>query len=259
MEWLSGVRREYADRGEMGFNIGDCGQREGGVGTGAGIRIGGVRIDDPQRSDPAEQNGKADQGPRRSDSIETQYVGKDIAMEEKYSMNNEEKELIARYAARLIGPDDFVYIDAGTTTEFLVDNIREMRATYVTNSLKHALKLIHKGCRTYLPGGEIKNSTEAIIGGDALRYISRLHFTIGFWGTNGCTPESGFTTPDPNEAMIKQVSMDQCQNRYILCDRSKFSVVSPITFARFENATVITGKLTDKKYKKYENIVEVSK
>ena len=192
-------------------------------------------------------------------SIETQYVGKDISMEEKYSMNNEEKQIIGRYAARLIGPEDFVYIDAGTTTELLVDNIREMRATYVTNSLTHALKLIHKGCRTYLPGGEVKNNTEAIIGGEALSYISRLHFTIGFWGTNGVTPETGFTTPDPHEALIKRVSMEQCTNRYILCDRSKFSVVSPITFAEFENATVITGKLTDKKYKKYENIVEVTK
>jgi DeoR family fructose operon transcriptional repressor len=192
-------------------------------------------------------------------SLETQYVGKDIAMEEKYSMNNEEKQIIARYAARLIGPNDFVYIDAGTTTEFLVDHIREMRATYVTNSLTHALKLIHKGCRTFLPGGEVKNTTEAIVGGDALSYIARLHFTIGFWGTNGVTPETGFTTPDPNEALIKKTSMEQCKKRYILCDRSKFSVVSPITFASFDSAMVITGKLTDKKYKNYENIVEVTK
>ena len=124
-------------------------------------------------------------------SIETQYVGKDITMEEKYSMNNEEKQIIGRYAAGLIGPDDFVYIDAGTTTECLVDNIREMRATYVTNSLTHALKLIHKGCRTFLPGGEVKKTTEAIIGGDALGYVSRLHFTIGFWGKNGVTYETG--------------------------------------------------------------------
>jgi DeoR family fructose operon transcriptional repressor len=73
------------------------------------------------------------------------------------------------------------------------------------------------------------------------------------------TYETGFTTPDPSEALIKKLSMEQCTNRYILCDRSKFSVVSPITFAAFDTATIITGKLTDSKYKKYENIVEVTK
>ena len=192
-------------------------------------------------------------------SIGTQYVGKDLTMDEKYLMNSDEKIEIARYAAKLIGPGDYVYIDAGTTTEMLVDCIREQKATYVTNSLTNARKLVRKGYRTFLTGGEVKGTTEAVVGAEAAEYLRKLHFTIGFWGTNGVSEEQGFTTPDQNEAMIKRISMGQTTKKYILCDRSKFSVVSPVTFADFEDAVVITGKLTDKKYKKYENIMEVSK
>ena len=36
------------------------------------------------------------------------------------SDGKEEKQLIARYAAALITKDDFVYLDAGTTTGFII-------------------------------------------------------------------------------------------------------------------------------------------
>ncbi len=55
----------------------------------------------------------------------------------------------------------------------LVDCIKEQRATYVTNSMANALKLVRKGCKVFLPGGEIKNSTEAIVGADAIDYRGR--------------------------------------------------------------------------------------
>lgn len=44
----------------------------------------------------------------------------------------------------------------------------------------------------------------------------------------------------------------------MLCDGSKFGKGSAqVTFAELADVTVITAGLKDKKYKKYENIVEV--
>ena len=51
---------------------------------------------------------------------------------------NEEKTVIARYAATLINDDDFVFIDAGTTTLRLIDFIGNTKAIYVTNGIIHA-------------------------------------------------------------------------------------------------------------------------
>ncbi len=192
-------------------------------------------------------------------SVSLQYMTRDMSMAEKYDLHREEKQAIAKYAAPLIKPNDFVYIDAGTTTEMLVDTITERQAIYMTNSMIHARKLSQKGCRVYLPGGEVKQLTEAVIGGEAADFIRNYHFTIGFWGTNGVTVESGFTTPEPHEALIKRVSMEQTAKRYVLMDRSKFNVVAPVTFADFSAATIITDVVPDQIYKKHKSIVEVMK
>ena len=183
-------------------------------------------------------------------SVGTHVVSRDLSMEEKHSLNNDEKLLIAKYAAQLIGPDDFVYIDAGTTTEMLIDCITETKAVYVTNSFIHARKLTQKGCRVYIVGGELKADTDALIGPMAVDALHKMHFTKGFWGTNGVSDENGFMTPEPNEAMVKSVSMKQTEERYVLCDESKFSSVSPISFADFDSAAIITNRLSDRKYKK---------
>jgi len=52
----------------------------------------------------------------------------------------EEKKRIGRFAAALIEKNDFVFIDAGTTTEAMVDAITERGAVYVTNGMNIAKK-----------------------------------------------------------------------------------------------------------------------
>ena len=120
-------------------------------------------------------------------------VSSDQTVYEKYSVHLEEKTAIARFAATLIGPDDFVYIDAGSTTERLVDFITETRATYFTNSISVAHALLSRGCRVLVPAGELKPVTEALVGEQTVDTLRRYHFTIGFFGTNGATPDEGFT------------------------------------------------------------------
>ena len=59
--------------------------------------------------------------------------------EEKVSLRRElfreEKVRIARYAASLIEPNDFVYLDAGTTTGCMIPFLTEHSATFVTNAM----------------------------------------------------------------------------------------------------------------------------
>ena len=185
------------------------------------------------------------------------FVMKDLSMSEKHNLNPEEKQRIAKYAANLIKEEDFVYIDAGTTTEALAKEIQVESATYVTNSLTVARILIQKGFRTILPGGEVKTSTEAMIGSETIEAISRFNFTIGFFGTNGVNEKNGFTTPEMNEAMVKKEAMKHTKEPYVLCDHSKFQIISPISFADYEAATIITDAYPKHLGKKTANVLEV--
>ena len=58
-------------------------------------------------------------------SVNTSFQMRDKEVSDRYVVYVEEKRVIARYEISLIRKDDFVYIDAGTTAEFLLDHITE--------------------------------------------------------------------------------------------------------------------------------------
>ena len=174
----------------------------------------------------------------------------------KESINRDEKLQIARYAASLIMPGDYVYLDSGTTTEYMIGFITEKKATYVTNAVAHAKDMVRKGLKVLLIGGELKENTEAIVGADAILHIQKYHFSKGFFGTNGVSMKLGFTTPDVREALIKRVAIQNTQvgERYILADHDKFGQTSAVTFSDFTGTVTITDKYPGEVYMKKMDI-----
>ena len=155
---------------------------------------------------------------------------------------------------RWIQPEDFIYLDAGTTTASMLSYLTEKSATFVTNAVAHAKTLAAAGFRVYLIGGELKGSTEAVVGNQALMTLQNYHFTKGFFGTNGISKQSGLTTPDMNEAMVKKTAMGQCREVFVLADHSKFGNISSVTFGSFQNGTILTDTCPEE-YKNSGNVV----
>ncbi|MBB6715362.1 DeoR/GlpR family DNA-binding transcription regulator [Clostridium gasigenes] len=184
---------------------------------------------------------------------------KDDLLSTRESLNIDEKLEIAKYAANLIKENDFVYIDAGTTTDLMIEFINEKEAVYITNGINQAKKLINKGLKTYILGGEIKESTEAIIGVEAINTLKRYNFNKGFFGTNGISKDRGYTTPDISEALVKQEALRRTREAYIMADNSKFDEISCVTFGQLEDATIITTIVKDNTYKEFIEIIEVAK
>ena len=187
----------------------------------------------------------------------TVYSTIDDEVVHRKEQNREAKDKIARYAAGLITAEDFVYIDAGTTTERMIDYIANRQAVFVTNAIGHAKKLAEHGCKVYILGGEFKAVTEAIVGEEAVFTLDKYNFTKGFWGANGVSRQRGFSTPELKEALVKKRSMENCRDCYILADDSKFNQISSVTFAPFESAKIITTGLTKPAYRKCKNVIEV--
>lgn len=181
------------------------------------------------------------------------YVSAEPTVAQKAELFKEEKKRIAKYAASLILPQDFVYLDAGTTTGYMLDYITESGASFVTNAVAHAQGLAAKGMNVILVGGTLKSSTEAVVGATAVLMLKEYHFTKGFFGTNGVSKSANFTTPDANEALVKKTAMEQCGQVYVLCDHSKFNMVSSVTFAPLAAGKV----LTDRKAEEFENAADM--
>lgn len=192
-------------------------------------------------------------------AIHTQIAKKELSMLQKQELQTSEKQLIAQYAAALIEPDDCVYLDAGTTTGWMIEYIRETRATYVTNALSHAKRLADRGFHVILIGGELKSATDAIIGAEAVLNLQKYHFSKGFFGVNGVDRIGGFTTPDAREAMVKQTAVKNTQpeHRYFLSTASKFGEVYAITFAGLESGVILTEDQITELFPKSIRIVNV--
>lgn len=188
-------------------------------------------------------------------SVNYGFSGKEPTVLQKKEINLEAKKSIARYAAALIEPDDFVYIDAGTTTGCMIDYIKEKRATYVTNAVTHARSLAIAGFRVILIGGELKGSTEAVVGSSAVEALKEYNFNKGFFGANGISIKSGITTPDISEAAVKRMAAAHCSCKYVLADSDKFDNISSVTFARLDEVKFITDSRVPEAYKEYEVII----
>lgn len=188
---------------------------------------------------------------------EASFTSAEPSVAQKVGIHKEEKQLIARYAASLIEPEDFIYLDAGTTTGYMIEYIAEKGATFVTNAVSHAQRLAAKGFRVLLIGGELKGTTEAVVGNQAILSIQKYHFSKGFFGTNGISKKAGYTTPDYNEALVKKTALELSQKRYILSDCSKFGNVSSVTFAPMDTAIILTDQNPGDAYEGYDNIIEV--
>ncbi len=155
----------------------------------------------------------------------------------------EEKNAIATYAASLVQDGDFIYIDSGTTTACMIPHLKNTKATYVTNGVVHAYRLLRAGLNVYLIGGKLRPATEAVVGSEAVRSLQKYNFTKAFMGTNGISLDEGFTTPDSEEANIKQCAIEQSFVSFILADHTKFNRAFPVTFARLDACCILTDRI----------------
>lgn len=64
----------------------------------------------------------------------------------------------------------------------MLDYLENTRAAFVTNGVSHARMLAQRGVHVTLIGGELKGSTEAVIGSFALQMLQMYHLQEDFSG-----------------------------------------------------------------------------
>lgn len=163
-------------------------------------------------------------------------------MAEKSTKNLQEKQAIGEYAGHVVEKGDCIYLDAGSTIFAMIPYLPS-DIVVVTNGMTHVDQLLGKNIKTYLIGGYAKPTTKAIIGRGALESLEHYRFDKCFIGANGIHHQFGYTTPDQEEAMIKQQAITLARESYVLADESKFSEIAFAKIANLQAATIITNEL----------------
>lgn len=178
--------------------------------------------------------------------------GNEPTIHEKSTAHLEDKKTIAQYAASLVEDGDCIYLDAGTTTKAMIPYLLNKPITIVTNGLMQAASLQDSDIVTYLIGGRIKKSTNALIGSIAVNHLSGYRFDKCFLGINGIHPDWGYSTPDPEEAILKRKAMELSKEAYVLADESKFGETSFAKVAELYKGKIITTGIDSAKLAKYK-------
>lgn len=186
-----------------------------------------------------------------------EFINREDSINIKVQKNYEEKLAVAEYAASLINDSDYVFLDAGSTTFLMTRFISASKATFITNGIAQAQELIKNGCRVLVLGGELKDTTEAIVGSTAAKNLQKYNFSKAFIGANGITLKQGITTTDTNEAIIKAVAVEHSFSSFVLADSSKFGKVSAVTAVPVDAACIICDKCPDEGVKNKTIVKEV--
>ncbi|SFB11154.1 transcriptional regulator, DeoR family [Lentibacillus halodurans] len=189
------------------------------------------------------------------------HLDEELTASEKSFKNVQSKESIGKLAAQLIETNDVIFIDAGTTTLAMLSYLKDKHITVVTNGIQHASLLADQGIETFLTGGKIKPSTKAIIGSQSLNELKNYRFDKAFLGMNGVDLAFGCTTPDPEEAALKQMGHQQASVTFLLADQTKWNKVTFAKVCELEDAAIVTDYLHPNfgHYRETTNIMEAAK
>ncbi|SEK64211.1 transcriptional regulator, DeoR family [Carnobacterium iners] len=179
------------------------------------------------------------------------HLDEELSISEKSSINVQEKKEIAKLAALFIKENDTIFLDAGTTTLYLIPYLKNKNIQVVTNGIQHAVLLADQQTKTILLGGNIKLKTKAIIGTTTISQLENYRFNKCFLGINGIDSEFGYTTPDIEEAAVKKQAHLHSSKTFILADKTKFNKVSFAKVIELEDATILTQHLDPILYKNY--------
>ncbi|AZB43964.1 DeoR/GlpR transcriptional regulator [Bacillus sp. FJAT-42376] len=183
--------------------------------------------------------------------------GTEPDIEQKSDINLESKQKIGQYAAEMVKDGDRIFLDAGTTTLQMIPYLAGKNIMVVTNGLTHLESLASHHIPTYLIGGYMKQTTKALIGARAISSLTEYRFDKCFMGVNGIHADSGYTTPDPEEAAVKTSAIRCSQKAYILADSSKFDEITFAKIAELHEAIIITEKLDDYLLAEYTEKTEI--
>lgn len=154
--------------------------------------------------------------------VRLEKVPTDLPMRQKENMNPEEKKIIAKRAAELILPEDFIFISSGSTTYAMLQYINDTSITVITNGIPHAEYLNNKNITTFLLCGFVKQKTRSLSGTETVEMIKKYSFDKSFIGASGVSDKLELLSADIFEHEIKEASVGVSKETYFLVDESKF-------------------------------------
>jgi DeoR family transcriptional regulator, aga operon transcriptional repressor len=160
---------------------------------------------------------------RGGGSINNPYMN-ERPINEKESINAEEKKKIAKAALSFIGGNDSIIIGSGTTAFELARSLHPQKhLTVITPALRVALEISNRPNIEVLQlGGLIRQNSSSVAGSYAERVLEDISCGVLFLGVDGIDLDFGLSITNLTESSLNQKMIDSAQVVVVLADSTKF-------------------------------------
>ncbi|MPQ67540.1 MULTISPECIES: DeoR/GlpR family DNA-binding transcription regulator [unclassified Pseudomonas] len=164
---------------------------------------------------------------------------------ERAHINVKFKRDLARAAVGLLSHGQTIFIDAGTTTEILAQELAKLGGlTVITNAFNVALHLrgsapgsLHN--EVIILGGSLGDRSPATVGATTVAEIGRYRADLALLSPVGVDAHHGASNYDHRESEVARAMAEHAERVVILADYSKLGVQSRISFCPPERIDVL--------------------
>ena len=144
-----------------------------------------------------------------------------VPLSVRTSQNQAEKKKIAAKAASFIRPGETIFMDASSTTYFMIPYLRNIPdISVITNNPNVSLALAEYKIRSFCTGGEMLNDSIAFAGNHAEQFVRGIRANWVFFSSRGYDGDV-ITDSSKSERDVKRAMLECAKRKVYLCDKHK--------------------------------------
>jgi len=153
-----------------------------------------------------------------------------VGYEDRRRLQMESKEKLGICAAALIPNDCSITLNIGTTTEQVAHALGEHSDLVVlSNNVNIITAFIgSKAKELILVGGSVRHSDGAIVGADAVEFISRYKVDYAVIGASALDSDGAVLDFDAREVSVARAILKNARTKILVCDSTKFEKSAPV-------------------------------
>ena len=159
-------------------------------------------------------------------------------------LNSQAKRLIAQQVRRLVSPGDSLFIDTGSTTLAIAEELTTIDdLTVITNSTEVArvITSANKTVQMFLLGGNYIEDNRQTCGTMAVKQLEGFHCNIALLTAGAVAAEAGVMDYSHDEAQIASAMIEHSDKVLLMVDASKFDQVAPFVVAPFDRIDTLVS------------------
>jgi DeoR family glycerol-3-phosphate regulon repressor len=164
-----------------------------------------------------------------------------IVYQERRRLNEKGKKAIAQACARSITDGASVFMNIGTSTEAVAQNLLDHKSLLVvTNNLNIAnILTANKSCEIILAGGVLRRIDGGIVGGLTAEMVQQFKFDFSVLGCSAIDADGDLLDFDGQEVMVSQTAIQRSRKVMVVADHLKFQRKAPLKICSLTDVDVL--------------------